>query len=210
MADIIKKATREGFGEEIVALGEKNKNIYIVDVDIAKSCKSTAFGNAYPKQHVNVGIAEQNAAGIAAGLATTGKIPFVVTYAVFGSLRMCEMIRQEICYPNLNVKIACSHDAVTEKVMKLTKGKGVDITFLAFGNKACMRQAAEITKNGGIISEIAVMDNEVPAPFGLIQVKELHVCPIQIIDSGKNKQKHQHKPSFFSPLLWVGYRTLIY
>jgi len=113
MADIIKKATREGFGEEIVALGEKNKNIYIVDVDIAKSCKSTAFGNAYPKQHVNVGIAEQNAAGIAAGLATTGKIPFVVTYAVFGSLRMCEMIRQEICYPNLNVKIACSHGGVT-------------------------------------------------------------------------------------------------
>ena len=113
MMNIIRKATREGFGEAIVALGKKNKDIYVVDVDIAKSCKSTAFGTAYPKQHVNVGIAEQNAAGVAAGLATTGKIPFVVTYAVFGSLRMCEMIRQEICYPNLNVKIACSHGGVT-------------------------------------------------------------------------------------------------
>lgn len=66
-----------------------------------------------PKQHINVGIAEQNGAGVAAGMATCGKIPFVVTYAVFGSLRICEMIRQEICYPNLNVKIACSHGGVT-------------------------------------------------------------------------------------------------
>ena len=60
-----------------------------------------------------MGIAEQNAAGVAAGLATCGKIPFVVTYAAFGSMRMCEMIRQEICYPHLNVKIACSHGGVT-------------------------------------------------------------------------------------------------
>lgn len=109
----LKKATRDGFGEEIIELGKENKNIFVVDVDIAKSCKTTAFAKAYPKQQINVGIAEQNAAGVAAGMATCGKIPFVVTYAVFGSLRMCEMIRQEICYPNLNVKIACSHGGVT-------------------------------------------------------------------------------------------------
>lgn len=108
-----KIATRDGFGEEIVALGEKNKNIYVVDADIGKSCKTTEFSKRFPGQHINVGIAEQSAAGVAAGLATTGKIPYVVTYAVFGSLRICEMIRQEICYPNLNVKIACSHGGLT-------------------------------------------------------------------------------------------------
>ena len=112
MADMT-KATRDGFGEEILNLGKNNKDIYVVDVDIAKSCRTTLFSKALPQQHVNVGIAEQNGAGLAAGLATCGKIPFVVTYAVFGSLRMCEMIRQEICYPNLNVKIACSHGGVT-------------------------------------------------------------------------------------------------
>lgn len=112
MADMT-KATRDGFGEEILNLGKNNKDIYVVDVDIAKSCRTTPFSKALPQQHVNVGIAEQNGAGLAAGLATCGKIPFVVTYAVFGSLRMCEMIRQEICYPNLNVKIACSHGGVT-------------------------------------------------------------------------------------------------
>ena len=112
MADMT-KATRDGFSEEILSLGKNNKDIYVVDVDIAKSCRTTPFSKALPQQHVNVGIAEQNGAGLAAGLATCGKIPFVVTYAVFGSLRMCEMIRQEICYPNLNVKIACSHGGVT-------------------------------------------------------------------------------------------------
>ena len=112
MADMT-KATRDGFGEEILNLGKDNKDIYVVDVDIAKSCRTTPFSKALPQQHVNVGIAEQNGAGLAAGLATCGKIPFVVTYAVYGSLRMCEMIRQEICYPNLNVKIACSHGGVT-------------------------------------------------------------------------------------------------
>ncbi len=108
-----KIATRDGFGDEIVELGKENKNILVVDADIGKSCKTGAFRKALPEQYINVGIAEQNCAGVAAGLATCGKIPFVVTYAAFGSMRMCEMIRQEICYPHLNVKIACSHGGVT-------------------------------------------------------------------------------------------------
>ncbi len=113
MSELMKKATRDGFGDEIVALGKENHDILVVDVDIGKSCKTGAFRKELPQQYLNVGIAEQNAAGVAAGLATCGKIPFVVTYAAFGSMRMCEMIRQEICYPHLNVKIACSHGGVT-------------------------------------------------------------------------------------------------
>ena len=113
MSETVKKATRDGFGDEIVALGKENSNILVVDVDIGKSCKTGAFRKELPEQYLNVGIAEQNAAGVAAGLATCGKVPFVVTYAAFGSMRMCEMIRQEICYPHLNVKIACSHGGVT-------------------------------------------------------------------------------------------------
>ena len=105
--------TRNGFGDEIVALGKENKDILVVDADIGKSCKTGEFRKTLPAQYLNVGIAEQNCAGVAAGLATCGKIPFVVTYAAFGSMRMCEMIRQEIAYPKLNVKIACSHGGVT-------------------------------------------------------------------------------------------------
>ena len=105
--------TRNGFGEAIVELGKENRDILVVDIDIGKSCKTGDFRKQLPAQYLNVGIAEQNGAGVAAGLATCGKIPFVVTYAAFGSMRICEMIRQEICYPHLNVKIACSHGGVT-------------------------------------------------------------------------------------------------
>lgn len=111
--DTKKIATRDGFGEAIVELGKENRNILVVDIDIGKSCKTGAFRKELPQQYINVGIAEQNGAGVAAGLATCGKIPFVVTYAAFGSMRICEMIRQEICYPGLNVKIACSHGGLT-------------------------------------------------------------------------------------------------
>ena len=105
--------TRDGYGDEILALGKENANIYVVDADIGKSCKTVEFSKQLPNQHVNVGIAEQNCCGVAAGLATCGKIPFVTTYAVFGSMRMSEQIRQEVCYPKLNVKIACSHGGFT-------------------------------------------------------------------------------------------------
>jgi len=107
------KALRDAFGDEIMLLGAELPNMYVVDCDISKSCKTVEFSKKFPNQFLNVGIAEQNAAGVAAGLATTGKIPFVSTYAVFGSLRMCEQIRQVICYPRLNVKIACSHGGLT-------------------------------------------------------------------------------------------------
>ena len=120
MSELKKVATRAGFGEEILKLGKENPDILVIDADIGKSCKTGDFRKELSSeyhddknQYVNVGIAEQIAAGVAAGLATCGKVPFVVTYAVFGSLRMCEMIRQEICYPNLNVKIACSHGGLT-------------------------------------------------------------------------------------------------
>lgn len=107
------KALRDAFGDEMLLLGKENPDIYIVDADVGKSCKTLEFAKAYPNQHVNVGIAEQNACGFAAGLASCGKLPFISTYAVFGSMRMVEQIRQEICYPHQNVKIACSHGGLT-------------------------------------------------------------------------------------------------
>ncbi len=113
MSEMKKIPTRDAYGEAILELGRENKNIYVVDADVGKSCKTVPFFQELPNQYVNVGIAEQNACGVAAGLATTGKIPFVTTYAIFGSMRMGEQIRQEVCYPKLNVKIACSHGGLT-------------------------------------------------------------------------------------------------
>lgn len=107
------KALRESFGDELMLLGSEYPQLYVIDADIGKSCKTVEFQKKFPSQHINVGIAEQNAAGVAAGLATLGKIPIVSTYAIFGSLRIIEQIRQEACYPNLNVKVMCSHGGFT-------------------------------------------------------------------------------------------------
>mgnify|MGYP004630403519 CR=1 FL=1 len=107
------KPTRDALGDEILKLGLEHDDIYVIDCDVAKSCKTLEFAEKLPKQHVNVGISEQNAVGMAAGIATTGKVPFVVTYAIFGSMRACEQIRQEVCYTKLNVKILCSHGGLT-------------------------------------------------------------------------------------------------
>lgn len=108
-----KIATRMGFAKELVELGKDYENIFVVDTDLSCSGKSDGFAKAFPERAVNVGIAEQNAAGVAAGLATCGKMPFVVSFAIFSSLRMCEMIRQEIAYPKLNVKVVGSHGGLS-------------------------------------------------------------------------------------------------
>lgn len=108
-----KRATRDALGAEVLKLGKEHEEVYVIDCDVAKSCRTLEFAQTLPQQHINVGISEQNAVGIAAGLATAGKVPFVVTYAVFGSMRACEQLRQEACYPNLNVKLLCSHGGLT-------------------------------------------------------------------------------------------------
>lgn len=105
--------TRQAYGDVLLEIANENKDLYVIDCDISKSMKTTEFAKEYPDRHINVGIAEQNAAGIAAGLATLGKRPIVSTYAVFGSMRILDQIRTSVCYPKLNVIVACSHGGLT-------------------------------------------------------------------------------------------------
>lgn len=110
----MKKAfTREAYGEEIVELGKENPKIVVLEADISSSTKTCYFAKEFPERFFNVGVAEQNEVMVAAGLASTGLIPFVSTYAVFATMRACEQVRTFICYTNLNVKIAVSHGGIT-------------------------------------------------------------------------------------------------
>ena len=106
-------ATREAYGKALAAVGGKNNKVIVLDADLSKSTKTEVFGKAYPERFFNVGIAEQNMMGTAAGLAAAGKIPFVSTFAVFATGRAFEQIRNSICYPKLNVKIAATHAGLT-------------------------------------------------------------------------------------------------
>ena len=106
-------ATRDAYGEALKELGKTNKDIVVLDADLSGSTKTAVFKKEYPDRFFNVGIAEQNLMGTAAGLATTGKIPFASTFAMFATGRAFEIIRNSICYPKLNVKIAATHAGLT-------------------------------------------------------------------------------------------------
>lgn len=107
------KATRESYGMALVELGEINNDIVVLDADLSKSTKTNDFKSKFNDRFFNVGIAEQNLMGVAAGLANVGKIPFASTFAVFAAGRAFEIIRNSICYPKMNVKIAATHAGIT-------------------------------------------------------------------------------------------------
>ena len=109
----IKQATREAYGKTLAKLADINPNIVVLDADLSKSTKTADFKEVAPERFFNMGIAESNMMGVAAGLSTCGKIPFVSTFAIFAAGRAYEQIRNSICYPKLNVKICATHAGLT-------------------------------------------------------------------------------------------------
>ncbi len=107
-----KIATRESYGEALASLGEKRKDIVVLDADLSSATKTNIFAEKFPERFFDMGIAEQDMLGTAAGFATCGKIPFASTFAVFAAGRAYDQIRNSICYPNLNVKICATHYGV--------------------------------------------------------------------------------------------------
>ncbi len=108
-----KKATRQSYGEELEKLGETNDKIVVLDADLSAATKTSIFAKKFPDRFFDMGIAEQNMIGTAAGLATCGKIPFTSTFAMFAAGRAYDQIRNSICYPKLNVKICATHAGIT-------------------------------------------------------------------------------------------------
>lgn len=113
MSDVKKIATRESYGNALVELGAEHDNIVVLDADLAGSTKTGMFRKAYPERHVNCGIAEGNMMSVAAGIASTGKVVFASSFAMFASGRAFEQIRNSIAYPALNVKIGASHAGIS-------------------------------------------------------------------------------------------------
>ena len=113
MADIKKIATRDSYGNALVELGNENANLVVLDADLAGATKTSIFKKAFPERHFDCGIAEANMVGMAAGLSTTGLVPFASTFAMFAAGRAFEQIRNSIGYPHLNVKIGATHGGIS-------------------------------------------------------------------------------------------------
>ena len=108
-----KKATRQSYGEALEELGNENENVVVLDADLSAATKTSIFAKKFPERFFDIGIAEANMLGIAAGMASWGKIPYISTFAAFAAGRAYDQIRSSVCYPNLNVKICATHCGIT-------------------------------------------------------------------------------------------------
>lgn len=113
MSEIVKIATRESYGNALAQLGKEHDDLYVLDADLAAATKTGIFKKQFPDRHIDCGIAEANMMGIAAGLATTGKVPFASSFAMFAAGRAFEQVRNSIGYPHLNVKIGATHAGIS-------------------------------------------------------------------------------------------------
>ncbi len=123
-------STREAFGDILSEMGERYKDLVVFEADISKSTKTCEFARLFPRRFFNMGIAEQNMFTVAAGLSTTGLIPYVSTYAVFAAYKACEQIRTFIAYPELNVKIVVSHGGLTPGTDGVTHQATEDLSIM--------------------------------------------------------------------------------
>lgn len=113
MSEVKKIATRDSYGNALVELGKKHEDLIVLDADLAGATKTGVFKKAFPERHIDCGIAECNMTGVGAGLSTTGKVPFVSTFAMFAAGRAYEQVRNSIGYPHLNVKIGATHGGIS-------------------------------------------------------------------------------------------------
>ena len=148
--DLFSKAkqqpTRYAYAEAMLELGERNADVVVLDADVSKSVRTNDFAARFPERSFNFGIAEQNMMAAAAGMATTGLIPYATTYAVFASMRALDQVRNSIHYPRLNVKIAASHGGITPGPDGVTHQGQEDLSILrAIANSTIIAPADPVT-----------------------------------------------------------------
>jgi len=154
-------AMRDAYGEALLELGAANRNVVVVGADTTGSLKSGVFGTKYPERFFNVGIAEQNLVSIAAGLALAGKIAYSGTYAIFVPGKCVDQIRNNICYPDLNVKLVCSHGGISVGPDGASHQQVEDIAIMRAIPKMKVIVPADAPSTKGIVKAIA----SIPGPF---------------------------------------------
>ncbi len=161
-----KKATRQSYGEALLELGKKNNNVVVLDADLAGATKTNIFAKEIPERFFDMGIAEQDMIGTAAGFATCGKIPFASTFAVFATGRVYDQIRNSVCYPNLNVKICATHCGITVGEDGATHQMLEDINLMRGLPNMTVMSPADDTEAKWAVEEAARINGPVYIRFG--------------------------------------------
>ena len=156
-----KIATRQSYGETLVELGKKNEQIVVLDADLAGATKTDLFAKEFPNRFFDMGIAEANMLGTAAGLATCGKIPYASTFAIFAAGRGYDQIRNSICYPKLNVKICATHAGITVGEDGATHQMLEDISLMRTLPNMTVISPSDDTQARWVIQEISKINGPV-------------------------------------------------
>lgn len=170
MSEMKTKATRDGYGEALLRLGEKYDNIVVLDADLAAATKTGVFKSKYPERFFDCGIAEQNMMGIAAGLASTGKIVFASSFAMFAAGRAYEQIRNIIGYPHLSVKIGATHAGISVGEDGATHQCNEDIALMRTIPGMTIINPADAVEASAAVEAMAEFDGPVYMRFGRLAV----------------------------------------
>ena len=169
-----KQATRESYGKALAELAKENKNVVVLDADLSESIKTADFKAVAPERFFNMGIAEANMMGVAAGMSTCGKIPFVSTFAMFAAGRAFEQIRNSICYPKLNVKICATHAGLTVGEDGATHQAIEDISLMRSIPNMTVINPADDVETKAAIKAVAKMEGPCYVRLGRMAVERVN------------------------------------
>ena len=170
----MKKATRQSYGEALLELGRKNKNIVVLDADLAGATKTELFAKEFPDRFFDIGIAEADMIGTAAGLSTCGKIPYVSTFAMFAAGRSYDQIRNSICYPNLNVKICATHAGITVGEDGATHQMIEDLSLMRTIPNMEVLSPSDDMQTKWVISEISKIEGPIYVRLARLATEEIY------------------------------------
>lgn len=185
MPDVKKVATRDSYGNALVELGKEYDNLLVLDADLAAATKTGIFKKAFPERHIDCGIAECNMMGIAAGLAATGKLPFVSTFAMFAAGRAFEQVRNSIGYPHLNVKIGATHAGISVGEDGATHQCNEDIALMRTIPGMVVICPSDDVEARAAVFAAARYDGPVYLRFGRLPVELINASPNYHFELGK-------------------------
>lgn len=185
MSELKKIATRESYGNALVELGTEHENLVVLDADLAAATKTGIFKKAFPKRHIDCGIAEANMMGVAAGLAAAGMVPFASTFAMFAAGRAFEQIRNSIGYPKLNVKIGATHAGISVGEDGATHQCNEDIALMRTIPGMTILNPADDIEAKAAVKAAYQMDGPVYLRFGRLAVPVINDSPDYKFEIGK-------------------------
>jgi len=185
MSEVKKIATRDSYGSMLVELGEKYDNLVVLDADLAAATKTDKFKKAFPERHIDCGIAEANMIGIAAGMSTTGMVPFASTFAMFAAGRAYEQIRNTVGYPHLNVKIGATHAGISVGEDGATHQCNEDIALMrTIPGMTIINPSDDVEAKAAVLAAYE-MDGPVYLRFGRLAVPVINDTPDYKFEIGK-------------------------